>query len=83
MTLAGGPRRVITLSDPHAAEFGVTLSVPTNDRAPGAVLGGLELLAEGRLRMKARRTIPMQDASEAHRLLETGEVKDRIILTLS
>ena len=83
VTLAGGPRRVITLSDPHAAEFGVTLSVPTNDRAPGAVLGGLELLAEGRLRMKARRTIPMQDASEAHRLLETGEVKDRIILTLS
>lgn len=83
VTLAGGPERVITLSDPRAAEFGVTLSAPTNDRAPGAVARGLELLAEGKLRMKNRHVMPMPDAAEAHRLLETGEVRDRIILTLS
>jgi hypothetical protein len=35
--LAGGPSRVITLADEHAADFGVSLSAPTPDRAPGAV----------------------------------------------
>ena len=34
IALAGGPERVITLSDPAAADFGVTLSEPTPDRAP-------------------------------------------------
>ena len=33
IALAGGPERVITLSDPAAAEFGVTLSQPAPDRA--------------------------------------------------
>ena len=37
ITLAGGPERVITLSDPAAADFGVTLSQPTPGRAPGAL----------------------------------------------
>src|SRR6201997_2152083 len=37
IALAGGPERVITLSDPAAADFGVTLSEATNDRAPGAL----------------------------------------------
>jgi NADPH:quinone reductase-like Zn-dependent oxidoreductase len=36
VALAGGPERVITLSDPAAADFGVTLSQPTPGRAPGA-----------------------------------------------
>ena len=34
IALTGGPERVITLSDPAAADFGVTLSEPTPDRAP-------------------------------------------------
>jgi NADPH:quinone reductase-like Zn-dependent oxidoreductase len=37
VALAGGPERVITLSDPAAADFGVRLSEPTPDRAPGAL----------------------------------------------
>ena len=34
IALAGEPERVITLSDPAAADFGVRLSEPTPDRAP-------------------------------------------------
>ena len=82
VALAGGPERVITLSDPAAADYGVTLSQPTPDRAPGALDQTIALLADGRLRLRAHKTMPMQQAAEAHRQLESGSVHERIILTL-
>jgi NADPH:quinone reductase-like Zn-dependent oxidoreductase len=82
IALAGGPRRVITLSDPAAADFGVTLSEPTPDRAPRALDETMPLLADGRLRLRAHTAMPMQQAAEAHRRLESGTVHERIILTL-
>jgi NADPH:quinone reductase-like Zn-dependent oxidoreductase len=82
VALAGGPKRVITLSDPAAADFGVALSEPTPDRAPGALDETIALLADGRLRLRAHKSMPMQQAAEAHRQLESGTVHQRIILTL-
>jgi NADPH:quinone reductase-like Zn-dependent oxidoreductase len=82
IALAGGPKRVITLSDPAAANFGVTLSEAEPDRAPGALDETIALLAGGRLRLRAHQTMPMQQAAEAHRQLESGTVHERIILTL-
>jgi len=82
IALAGGPRQVITLSDPAAADFGVTLSQATTDRAPGALDETIALLADGRLRLRAHTSMPMQQAAEAHRQLESGTVHERIILTL-
>jgi NADPH:quinone reductase-like Zn-dependent oxidoreductase len=82
IALAGGPKRVITLSDPAAANFGVTLSEPTPGRAPGALDETIALLADGRLRLRAHKSMPMQQAAEAHRQLESGNVHERIILTL-
>src|SRR5579863_495538 len=82
IALAGGPRRVITLSDPGAADFGVRLSEPTPDRAPGALDETMALLAQGRLRLRAHQPMPMPQAAEAHRELESGNVHERIILTL-
>ncbi|MEU2774065.1 NADP-dependent oxidoreductase [Streptomyces sp. NPDC007162] len=78
---AGGPERVITLSDPAAADFGVTLSQPSVDRAPGALDEAMALLAAGRLRLRAHTTLPMRDAAEAHRRLESGSEHRRVILT--
>jgi Zinc-binding dehydrogenase len=83
IALADGPKRVITLSDPAAADFGVTLSQPTPDRAPGAVDEAIALFADGRLRLRAQQTTPMQLAADAHRQLESGNVHERIILTLN
>jgi NADPH:quinone reductase-like Zn-dependent oxidoreductase len=83
IALAGGPSRVITLSDPAAADFGVMLSQPTPDRAPGALDSVMGLLAEGRLRLRAHRSMPIREAAEAHRQLESGKVHERIILTLA
>jgi NADPH:quinone reductase-like Zn-dependent oxidoreductase len=82
IALAGGPERVITLSDPAAADYGVTLSQPTPDRAPGALDQTIAMLADGRLRLRAHKTMPMRQAAEAHRQLESGNVHERIILTL-
>ena len=82
IALAGGPKRVITLSDPAASDFGVTLSQPTTDRAPGALDDTMPLLADGRLRLRAHTTMPMQQAADAHRLLESGNLHQRIILAL-
>src|SRR6266481_1315073 len=82
IALAGGPRRVITLADPAAADFGVTFSQYTNDRAPGALDETIALLADGRLRLRAHKSMPMQQAAEAHRQLDSGTVHERIILTL-
>jgi NADPH:quinone reductase-like Zn-dependent oxidoreductase len=82
IALAGGPKRVITLSDPAAQDFGVTLSEPTPDRAPGALDQTIALLADGRLRLRAHKTMPMRQAAKAHRQLESGNVHERIILTL-
>ena len=82
IALAGGPKRVITLSDPAAADFGVMLSAATPDRAPGALDETITLLAGGRLRLRAHKTMPMQQAAQAHRQLESGTVHERIILTL-
>ena len=82
VALAGGPGRVITLSDPAAADFGVTLSEAAPDRAPRALEETMALLADGKLRLRTHTTMPMQQAPEAHRQLESGIVHQRIILTL-
>lgn len=80
--LAGGSSRVITLADEHAAELGVTLSAPTPDRAPEAVDQTMPLLASGALRLRAQRLLPFPNAAEAHSLLESGEVHEKLVLTV-
>ena len=59
------------------------MSKPAPGRAPGALDQAMTLLAEGRLRLRAHQTMPMQQAADAHRQLETGTVHQRIILTLN
>jgi NADPH:quinone reductase-like Zn-dependent oxidoreductase len=57
------------------------MSVPTPDRAPDALATVMPLLAHGELRLKERHILPIRDAAEAHRLLESGETHDKIVLT--
>ncbi len=78
--LAGGPARVTTLADEHAADLGVAFSAPTPDRAPEAVDQAMPLLASGSLRLRRQRRLPMADAAEAHLLLEKGEAHDKLVL---
>jgi len=80
MPLVGDPPRVLTISDEHAADLGVSLSVTTPDRAPEALDQTMPLLASGALRLRRQRQLPMADAAEAHRLLENGEAHEKLVL---
>ena len=80
ISLAGGPARVMTLADEHAADLGVAFSAPTPDRAQEAVDQTMPLLASGALRLRRQRQFPMADAAEAHRLLESGEAHEKLVL---
>ena len=75
------PGRVVTLAGgPELASSGALMSVPTPDRAPDALAVLMPLLATGELRLKQRRSLSIRDAAEAHRLLESGETHDKIVL---
>jgi len=80
IALAGGPARVMTLADEHAADLGVAFSVGTPDRAPEALDETMPLLAAGALRLRRQRQLPMEHAGEAHRLLESGDAHEKLIL---
>jgi NADPH:quinone reductase-like Zn-dependent oxidoreductase len=80
IALTGGSDRVITLADEHAAALGIRFSIGTPDRAPDGVEIGMKLLASGQLRLRSQQSLPMWEAAEAHRLLEEGQVRKKLLL---
>lgn len=78
--LAGGPARVVTLADPNAAELGVAFSAYAPDRAPEALDQTMPLLATGALRLRRQRHFPLERAAEAHQLLDSGDVHEKLVL---
>ncbi|HEX8864610.1 MAG TPA: NADP-dependent oxidoreductase [Lentzea sp.] len=82
ITLTGRPDRVITLSDPAAARFGVRLSGPDAGRAAAALADVAALLAEKQLRLRPYTVAPMSDAGEVHRRLESGELHGQVVLAV-
>ncbi|WP_382309420.1 NADP-dependent oxidoreductase [Herbiconiux sp. UC225_62] len=83
VAVTGDPSRVVTLVD-HAGAVatGARMSDPGPNRAPDALAVTMPLLASGSLRLKAHLALPVQDASEAHRRLASGETHDKIVLTV-
>ncbi|OHV36930.1 MULTISPECIES: NADP-dependent oxidoreductase [Pseudofrankia] len=78
----GDASRVVTLvGGPEVARVGALMSHPGPDRAPDALPVTMPLLASGALQLKQRRSLPITKAAEAHRLLEAGETRDKIVLT--
>jgi len=80
-TIKPGSVDLVYLDPPFFTQR-VQFSQYTTDRAPGALDETIALLADGRLRLRAHKTMPMQQAAEAHRQLESGTVHERNILTL-
>ena len=79
--LAGGPGRVVTLSDPHAADFGVRLSEPDGARVADRLAAVMALLDEGRLQLRAHAVYPLAEVAAVHRGLESGELRTKVLLT--
>ncbi|MDO1582733.1 NADP-dependent oxidoreductase [Rhizobium oryzicola] len=86
MTLKKGGRLVWLVADPiidRGAEFGVsvTRAMVTDDKV--ALQSMMDLAEAGVLRPQVARTLPLDEAAEAHRLMERGEIsRGRLILTM-
>ncbi|TQS45930.1 alcohol dehydrogenase catalytic domain-containing protein [Cryptosporangium phraense] len=77
LALIKSPDRAITLAD-HTS--GVRFSAPTPDRAPDALDVTLPLLAAKTLRLRAQREFPRDDAAAAHTELESGRLREKVVL---
>jgi len=82
--LAGGPQNVITLADfAGAKEHGVHFS---NGFADGNAFGSLatigELVEAGKFWLPVDKTFPLAQIAEAHRVIEHGHVRGRLVLII-
>jgi NADPH:quinone reductase-like Zn-dependent oxidoreductase len=70
--LAGGPERVITLSNHDAPALGVSLSGPDPAHADTA-LAEVMTAASGTLHLRPQIVLPLESAAEAHARIAAGE----------
>ncbi|WP_210494019.1 NADP-dependent oxidoreductase [Patulibacter sp. SYSU D01012] len=81
VALAGGPDRVVTVAADDAADHGVRFSAGDGDIDS---IPGLETfvagLADGTMRLPVRATFPLAAAADAHRELEAGRGRGKIVL---
>ena len=80
--LAGGPGRVITLSDPRAGEFGVRLSGPDVPLITARLQTAMTELAAGRLLLRAQSLAPLAAAAQVHRELENHQRRTKVLLSV-
>jgi NADPH:quinone reductase-like Zn-dependent oxidoreductase len=80
--LAGGTDRVVTLSDPGAGQFGVRLSGPDDARVTERLQATMALLAAGRLVLRAYTEVPLAEAAQVHRDLESGGLRAKVLLSI-
>jgi NADPH:quinone reductase-like Zn-dependent oxidoreductase len=80
--LAGGPQRVITLSNPSAGQLGATLSGPIPAGIPAALTEAMTQLAHGSLVLRRRTVRPLADAADVHAQLEAGTLRSKALLAV-
>jgi NADPH:quinone reductase-like Zn-dependent oxidoreductase len=80
--LAGGPQRVITLSNPSAGQLGATLSGPIPAGIPAALTEAMTQLAQGNLVLRRRIVRPLADAADVHAQLEAGTLRSKALLAV-
>jgi NADPH:quinone reductase-like Zn-dependent oxidoreductase len=79
--LRGGTTdRVITIADMRAAELGVTFAVGTGRVFGSGLADYARLAADGRLRVRIDRSLPLADAAPAQDLSEAGHPRGKVIL---
>jgi NADPH:quinone reductase-like Zn-dependent oxidoreductase len=76
--LAGGPGRVITLSDPRGPQIGVTLS----GTVPGGIRSALDEAMAARLTLRPHIVRPLAEAAEVHAELESGTLRAKVLLAI-
>ena len=82
IAIAGSPAKVVTIANYTAAERGVHVTGGGGD-ASAALATVAGLAASGRLRVRVVRTLPLEQAAEAHTLSEARSSGGKIVLTVS
>ncbi|WP_433378893.1 NADP-dependent oxidoreductase [Actinoplanes sp. CA-142083] len=82
ITAAGGPERVITLSDPRGPQLGVELSNVVPEGVPGALRQVMDRLAAGDLALQPQTIAPLAGVAELHARLESGDLRGKALLEL-
>lgn len=77
--LAGGPERVGTIADQNAiTRYGVRR--PGGERSAAKLAELVRLHSEGHLRITVQAAFPLLEASAAHREVESGHVRGKVVL---
>jgi NADPH:quinone reductase-like Zn-dependent oxidoreductase len=79
---AGGPQRVITLSDPRGPQVGVKLSDVVAEGVHDALQQAMDRLATGDLKLQPQTIAPLGDAAVVHARLESGDLRGKALLEL-
>jgi NADPH:quinone reductase-like Zn-dependent oxidoreductase len=80
--LRGGTERIVTIADPAAQALGVDFSAGGGS-GPGPDLTGLaDRAARGELVTAISGTYPLSEAATAHRVLEAGHARGKLVLTV-
>jgi len=72
----------VTIADPEAFRLGVTFSGEAA-RDAEALAEVARQAADGRLRVTAAETYPLEEASAAHAVLDTGHGRGKIVLLVN
>ncbi|GAB3732745.1 NADP-dependent oxidoreductase [Amycolatopsis oliviviridis] len=79
--LTGGPKRVITIAAPDAADHDVRFtSGSPAEQVPGSLAEGAALAAEGKLTLPISRVYPLAEAAAAQDESEAGHVRGKLVL---
>ena len=80
--LRGGKSRIVTIADPEA--FGLDImSFSGGERDAVALAELARQAADGRIRLTVAHTYPLEEAPAAHKVLETGHGRGKMILLVN
>ena len=81
--LAGGPEHVVTIADfVGAREYGVRFSRGEAGRAVDALDEIGALIESGRFSLPVAQTFPLAEIAEAHRAIEAGHARGKLVLLI-
>ncbi|SEO63951.1 NADP-dependent oxidoreductase [Amycolatopsis saalfeldensis] len=79
--LTGDPRRVLTIADLGAPEFGVRFSGVAGS-VPDALVEAASLISQGKLRIPVEKSYPLADAAAAHVDSHAGHTRGRRVIVV-
>jgi NADPH:quinone reductase-like Zn-dependent oxidoreductase len=82
VTITGDPAKVVTLADFTAYALGVNVGDGSQPRAAYAFGDVVKLIDQGRFSLPVERAFPLAEGADAHRLVDSGHVRGKVVLSM-